>query len=1343
LRTGGNKWNIDVKSSLDALAGPLQGILGYLNFSEGRPDPRVQRQWNEAYAALAQHGEAKPWVSLAEALRIRLKTLHDEQAAAFRDVDQARSVLELLFDQLVPAYRKHHADLLHHLTEADFHEPFFLARVAEALLAQRGPWSETERIVQGALKQVNDFVGHRPIAVLESRPRGEPYAHEQLRPIPLYLKGAGIAFGRFEPLISRAVDVLRATDRNLLAEVGFDVDLLDELALDPRSYDFAHPVDKRPNYCFGEWDPHHIDNKGFYRRFVLRQVTLEGLLLRTFDTVGAPALPAEELLFEAGAVLAGIMLMASGISGFGPGAHDSTVTLSTLMPRVVRVRDAFYTQLLQAQQGERGQRLSQEAKLTRQPFGGARQHINQYFARQRALQIQQRRLALLLADLGYPHAARRQVVGTGVRGQESGVRGQESGADPISLSTPPSIRMVTEIHVHLTSGRLLIEKGELQRARELLPLIEDMLQRGIACGALVDPWNILGFQGQFPRFTSLEDSVHDTRTEELIRIVDRVLHFYSRLLSEEAASAGGDPKAAPPLLDAMRRFADWWDRFGSTTVSEVPHVQGSDIVDSAEHVAQALAHWRQRGEANDLVFWKKHLERFHSPKAFALVIEALLGQEEFRAAMALLMTWLGQSEQVPLSEGEHSFHTLALRWLMGLYAWSGAYKDQEVAANVVDLVARFFDHLEANAEDYWHVPRINPLGLSDEQAAEMSATDDDEESLYGAAYENVTYKDSTDDDVEEEVLDIMPQKDFDLAEEEPRLQKRLSFLATLAQLWNIASRIVRHARPEDRQRCQVFLRQWLKRARANFRELLDLLDVLHKHEIPKPSGSFESMLEYDKRRSIKENLLSLGLTTCLSQTLAVGVLRGVADQDDDPGDQETLAPSWENTVRNMEKALLRKEPDKVRALVGRFLKEFRKEPLLYTPLQQGGHPRPILRANLAQTILRGLAANLPRQGLLRETWLILRAAHSMEKHQTLSGPRVTEFDRLFQIGCQTCVEAVIESSRPPDGEEILPARIVALLEHLVEPLRAVWMKHSKGLRLSMLEAIDTDEEWERMCKFMQRYGKDLFHARFLTLANLRGILHRGVDDYLDYLGENDSDTGRLLLEELDSKTYPRDQAERFLRVILHTIIENYDFYRDYNATTSQSDYGENLYQLMHFLRLKDRYERLAWQLRPANLVHEVLARRCPAAAELWRSKAEEQTRPFAEQLLDGLAKVENQFGMRLTTIRDRLQERFLLPLAIDGLCAMIGPAMDQARTVDDDRIIPLEEALRAFTAHPSGVGLDVPTWLARLEAEFHQLQASRTALVSLAETLFQVPKIAVPFTQLEEQFGSEPEAVEE
>ena len=37
-------------------------------------------------------------------------------------------------------------------------------------------------------RRLNDFVGHRPIAILETRPQGEPYDHERHRPLPLYLK---------------------------------------------------------------------------------------------------------------------------------------------------------------------------------------------------------------------------------------------------------------------------------------------------------------------------------------------------------------------------------------------------------------------------------------------------------------------------------------------------------------------------------------------------------------------------------------------------------------------------------------------------------------------------------------------------------------------------------------------------------------------------------------------------------------------------------------------------------------------------------------------------------------------------------------------------------------------------------------------------------------------------------------------------------------------------------------------------------------------------------------------------------------------------------------------------
>src|SRR4029077_13904818 len=120
-----------------------------------------------------------------------------------------------------------------------------------------GPRREERRIVAGALAPLNDFVGYRPLAILETRPRGEPYDHEKVRPIPVYLRGVGVAWGRYHDLVSQALGILNATDAALLAEAGFDPQLLDEFAFDPRAYDHGHPVNRRPNYVFGEWDPHH------------------------------------------------------------------------------------------------------------------------------------------------------------------------------------------------------------------------------------------------------------------------------------------------------------------------------------------------------------------------------------------------------------------------------------------------------------------------------------------------------------------------------------------------------------------------------------------------------------------------------------------------------------------------------------------------------------------------------------------------------------------------------------------------------------------------------------------------------------------------------------------------------------------------------------------------------------------------------------------------------------------------------------------------------------------------------------------------------------------------------
>src|SRR5262249_32976400 len=150
----------------------LQAILGYLNFSEGKADARFQKQLNDAYAAVAAAGSPTPWSGLGVTLGEALQRLEQAGAAAFRNSTQARHILDLLFRHLLPAYRAHHADLLGHVSEAELWQPFFLARACEAVLAQRGPWAERERVIGGSLRQLNDFVGHRPVAVLENRQRG-------------------------------------------------------------------------------------------------------------------------------------------------------------------------------------------------------------------------------------------------------------------------------------------------------------------------------------------------------------------------------------------------------------------------------------------------------------------------------------------------------------------------------------------------------------------------------------------------------------------------------------------------------------------------------------------------------------------------------------------------------------------------------------------------------------------------------------------------------------------------------------------------------------------------------------------------------------------------------------------------------------------------------------------------------------------------------------------------------------------------------------------------------------------------------------------------------------------
>src|SRR5262245_38249332 len=98
---------------LDRKTDPAK-LLGYLNFADGRPDPRFQKWLADACALLLEGGDATPYSTLPGWLRHALGELESSGAAAFRDTTQAGGVIEAAFARLPAKYREHHADLLAH-----------------------------------------------------------------------------------------------------------------------------------------------------------------------------------------------------------------------------------------------------------------------------------------------------------------------------------------------------------------------------------------------------------------------------------------------------------------------------------------------------------------------------------------------------------------------------------------------------------------------------------------------------------------------------------------------------------------------------------------------------------------------------------------------------------------------------------------------------------------------------------------------------------------------------------------------------------------------------------------------------------------------------------------------------------------------------------------------------------------------------------------------------------------------------------------------------------------------------------------------------------------------------
>lgn len=1268
----------------------LEEVLGYLNFASGPADVKMYASVNRLFAALEsadQAGAEPAWRRLYEQLCSRLAQLQAE-STAFRESGQATALLRIVFEELLSGYLRWHGDLLTHQDERELFGPFFVGRALEAAVSQGSPWTDSSRIAEGALHQLNNYIGYRPVAVLETEQKIQPYEHEWVSPIPLYLRGAGPAVGRYAELVDRAVKILQDTSPAILFQAYFELERLDELSLDPRAYDFDHPVNKRPNYLYGQWDLGRLDLAGYARRFVVHQIALEAILDRVTT---CRDLPREELLFEAASVLACTVLMGSGISANRPGAHDSNATLASLIQPIAMYRDEFYEHLLGCIGGKHGKRLRREAKQLRQPFGGARQHFNQFITLRRAEQLQNIHLALLYARIGAIEAAEQQV-----------------RAVPVAAA-----RMSCDIECRLVAADEHLAAGRLEAAIVATKEAETLLHRAIHCGAMVDPWNILGFGGQFSLFPALENSVHDFRVDDLMETVGGLFDLLVMVRKESAAA--GDEAVERQAAERLDALAAWWDRFATVEVMGADGISGRETCESAEHVAQALRAWHAAGASGgDLAFWRDRVEEFRSPKAYALVIDALLELGDPVAAMALLMQWLSRSDTIPLTEESYAFHDLAIQWMEQLWQPSADGKntsERPPAEQRWPLTRKFLDYLESNADEYWICPDfelaegtdLDPGATAAEQAdADLFDAPDDEDEdefggLYSAAYENVTFRDSADDGIDSSLFDTgQAGSDEELIHEAERLVRRLSFLGMLAQLWKRAATgpLISDAADRDEE-----LARWLARANTNHQNLLRLLRTVHRHQIPAPRSTSDSLAEYERRLALKEMVLEQISSTCMETADATRVIRVAMHS---PPAVETRA-DWELPMERVLRAVVRDDPRGVRGAWRELIRSLRKHPLLFLAVSRGGDPARIVQSRGIQWMLLRLLGYLPRLGMLAEAAQLLQTAQKMEIDHPVGPGAITEFDHLFHAGLRGIVRALVFSAEQwnPGLPEASDAPMVSLLERLMESLMRLWFTHSRGLRLSPIEVLQNEKRWREVKQFILDYGDELFTQRFLMNAgNLRAILHEGVQAYLDALAEElGSESEFRLIRDLDR--IDRKATARSLELVLETILEYYPEYIDYNNTTTQSDRGQMLYTLLDMLRVLSSYQRVAMNLQPVVTVHDELVRGgCVTAAEAWQQAVAEQSVQLADEHVRRFDQLSREYGMKLRSIGDRLGERFVRPLAVDRLRSLVRPAVREYReAVDSGAFGQLRARIAPFAENLSGAGFEVPGWLESLEDE--------------------------------------------
>ena len=97
-------------------------------------------------------------------------------------------------------------------------------------------------------------------------------------------------------------------------------------------------------------------------------------------------------------------------------------------------------------------------------------------------------------------------------------------------------------------------------------------------------------------------------------------------------------------------------------------------------------------------------------------------------------------------------------------------------------------------------------------------------------------------------------------------------------------------------------------------------------------------------------------------------------------------------------------------------------------------------------------------------------------------------------------------------------------------------------------------------------------------------------------------------------------------------------------------------------------------------------------------------------------------------------ERFVRPLIIDRIRALVRPAMEEATTDSNwTSFSVFQQEVEELAREPAGVGFDIPSWLESLETEVARVRSRQRLSVDATEALDRVPRVTLSIEELQDQ----------